>query len=81
MEHIKIRVGEVKTDLSELRDLDFTPMFLYWQGAMKIVPKVLDLIPHELYNGNKCLSWYDRQVLKHNKVMKEFKEVFTWQKK
>ena len=56
-------------------------MFEYWQGAFKIIPESLQNLPNKNYENNKCLTWYERQEMNHDKVMKEFKRIFQWQKK
>ena len=86
MEHIKTivelnRKKAKKKSLKGLKVLNFTPMFEYWQGAFKIIPESLQNLPNKNYENNKCLTWYERQEMNHDKVMKEFKRIFQWQKK
>jgi len=81
MEHIKIRT-EKKLDWTKvnLPKLDFTPMFDYWTGAMHIIPSALQNLPHEAYQNNKVLTWYDKQKQNNDKVMDEFKRIFKWKR-
>jgi len=55
MEHIRITISK-KANFTTLKRLDFTPMFQYWNGAMKFIPKVLKYLPNDLYENNKCLT-------------------------
>ena len=80
MEHIRITISK-KANFTTLKRLDFTPMFEYWYGAMKFIPKVLESLPNGLYENNKCLTWYERQVAKNRKKMIELKNTFRWLKK
>tara|TARA_R110002153_G_scaffold39251_8_gene113150 strand:- start:274 stop:534 length:261 start_codon:yes stop_codon:yes gene_type:complete len=86
MEHLKTKVelngSKAKTQSFDgFKVLNFTPMFEYWLGSFYIIPEALQNLPHEEYKNNKCLTWYETQVLNHDKVMNEFKRIFGWQKK
>lgn len=80
MEHIKIKTSK-KADLSKMKVIDMTNMFEYWTGALTIIPGTIKAIEFVNYENNKCLTWYERQKLHHDKVMEEFKNIFKWQKK
>lgn len=79
MEHIKIKTSK-KADLSQLKVLDFTPLFEWMTGALIIIPQALKSIELTDYQNTRCLTWYERQKEHHDQVMKEFKNIFQWQK-
>jgi len=81
MEHIKIKLKAKETESLKLPILNFRQMYEYWMGSMALIPVTLKNMEFSDYENNKCLTWYDRQKLHHDKVMEEFKNLFKWQKK
>ncbi len=81
MEYLKITTGKRRKGFPKMKVLDFTPMRDYWKGALVIMPSTIKTIELGDYKNNKCLSWYDKQVEHHDKVMAEFKRIFSWRKK
>tara|TARA_R100001244_G_C5154826_1_gene130224 strand:- start:1 stop:234 length:234 start_codon:yes stop_codon:yes gene_type:complete len=75
MEHIKITTNK-KWLKADLRKLDYSLMYEYWLGAFIVIPKAIKMLPNKAYQNNKCLSWYDKQLINHNKVMAEFQRIW-----
>lgn len=81
MDCIKVNIGKQRKTFTKIKVLDFTPMSEYWKGALILIPNTIKTIEISDYKNNKCLSWYEKQVEHHDKVMAEFKRIFSWRKK
>ena len=80
MEYIKIQT-DTRCDWSGITTPRLNGHFKFWEESMMVIPNVIDNISESDYLNNRTLTWYEKQVQHHDKVMKEFKRIFRWQKK
>jgi len=79
MEHIKISLKQKESENITLPILNFKTMYEYWLGSIPLIPITLKNMDIVDYKSNKCLTWYEKQVENHDRVMSEFRRI--WLKK
>tara|TARA_R110000764_G_scaffold23620_1_gene57621 strand:- start:1019 stop:1264 length:246 start_codon:yes stop_codon:yes gene_type:complete len=81
MEHIKLRLNSKPRKIdAEIGKIDISMVQGFWNGATSVIPASLRLLPNNLYTNHRCIDWYERVQIYHDKKMNQLKN-FSWLKK